>query len=137
MSDIYCTIDTATREITVPDELYLFGVVSDEKAKTIRFKMENIFDDLPSLTFKIIYFNAAGSKNEYILTNVESDGEFITFDWVLSRDVTSEVGNVQFALCVSKEDYEWNSRIGYGNVVEGIEMYSETQEEPEEETENE
>ena len=44
-----CIIDTDSRIVIVPENLLPFGVESDESCKVIKFKMDNIFENIEDL----------------------------------------------------------------------------------------
>lgn len=123
-----CIIDTDTRQVSIPQILLPFGVESDEKSNRIRFKMPNIFgDDVSTLSFYINYKNADGFKDVYIIDDVSVADGYITFTWLLGRNVTVSKGTIYFILCVRKSDedgkitFEWNTTLAPATVLEGLE----------------
>ena len=129
-SDEKCLIDPETREITVPETYRLLGVESDEKAERIEFQCPKVVGDninLSQLQIRINYQNANGEKDQYIVTDLESDIENITFSWLLSRKVTAYKGEVRFIVCAVKISgetitNEWNTTIATAEVLEGLEV---------------
>lgn len=132
MSDeqVYCVIDSDTRQISVPAEYQLLGVESDEKVERIWFQCPKIVGDnidLSQLQLRINYQNANSQKDQYIVTDVQTDGDNIVFSWLLSRKVTAYQGNVSFIVCAVKVSgetiqNEWNTTLATAKVLEGLEV---------------
>lgn len=132
MSDeqVYCVIDPDTRQISVPAEYQLLGVESDEKVERIWFQCPKIVGDnidLSQLQLRINYQNANSQKDQYIVTDVQTDGDNIVFSWLLSRKVTAYQGNVSFIVCAVKVSgetiqNEWNTTLATAKVLEGLEV---------------
>lgn len=129
-SDEKCMIDPETREIMVPETYQLLGVESDEKAERIEFQCPKIVGDninLSQLQIRVNFQNANGEKDQYIVTDLESDIENITFSWLLSRKVTAYKGEVRFIVCAVKISgetitNEWNTTVATAEVLEGLEV---------------
>ena len=132
MSDeqVYCVIDSDTRQISVPAEYQLLGVESDEKVERIWFRCPKIVGDnidLSELQLRINYQNANSQKDQYIVTDVQTDGDYIVFSWLLYRKVTAYQGNVSFIMCAVKVSgetiqNEWNTTLATAQVLEGLEV---------------
>lgn len=128
--DGYCTIDPETRVITIPPEYQLLGVESDEKAERIYFKCPKIVGDnidLTKLALRVNFRNAGAVVDQYLVDDVEVDGDDIAFSWLLSRRVTQYEGTVNFIVCavkVSGEEItnEWNTTLAEAEVLEGLEV---------------
>ena len=126
----YCTIDPETRVITIPPEYQLLGVESDEKAERLYFKCPKIVGDnidLTTLALRVNFRNAGAVVDQYLVDDVEVDGDDITFSWLLSRRVTQYEGTVNFIVCavkVSGEEItnEWNTTLAEAEVLEGLEV---------------
>lgn len=127
---VYCVIDPNTRQISVPAEYQLLGVESDEKVERIWFRCPKIVGDnidLSELQLRINYQNANSQKDQYIVTDVQTDGDYIVFSWLLSRKVTAYQGNVSFIMCAVKVSgetiqNEWNTTLATAQVLEGLEV---------------
>lgn len=126
-------INEITREITsdAPKEDFLFGVTSDEKANIKYFKGPRYTKnsvDLASASIRINYINGGAETDQYIVTDLEADEEYITFSWTFHRNVTKYKGAVQFIVCAVKCDAdgsitnEWNTTSAKGTVQQGIEV---------------
>lgn len=126
VNDIF-EIDPETRVITVPVSEKLFGVANDGNAERKHFKCPKIVGDnidLTTLHLYINYQNANGKKYPYLVEDVQADGDYITFSWLISPDVVSYKGTVKFVLCAKKSDgtkSEWNTTLAEGTVLEGLE----------------
>ena len=127
-----CSINGDTRDIVVPDEYHIFGVESDENVTRIPFICPKIVGDNVDLTgysLYINYINGAGLGGIYVVDDVVTNGDNITFSWLLSRNVTAKAGTVSYIICAKKSGTdtkvtnEWNTKIATGTVSSGIETY--------------
>ena len=127
-----CSINGNTRDIVVPDEYHIFGVESDENVTRIPFICPKIVGDNVDLTgysLYINYINGAGLGGIYVVDDVVTSGDNITFSWLLSRNVTAKAGTVSYIICAKKSGTdtkvtnEWNTKIATGTVSSGIETY--------------
>lgn len=127
-----CSINGDTRDIVVPDEYHIFGVESDENVTRIPFICPKIVGDNVDLTgysLYINYINGAGLGGIYVVDDVVTSGDNITFSWLLSRNVTARAGTVSYIICAKKSGTdakvtnEWNTKIATGTVSSGIETY--------------
>lgn len=138
--NVYCVIDPETRTIDVTEQYSLLGVESDEKAERVWFQCPKIVGnniDLSKLQIRINYQNANSQTDQYIVTDVQTDGDNIVFSWLLSRKVTAYRGNVSFIVCAVKVSgetiqNEWNTTLATAQVLQGLEV--EEPEIPEEES---
>lgn len=125
-----CIIDPETREIEVPLTYQLLGVESDEKVERIEFQCPRIVGDnidLSELQIRINFRNANQETDQYIVEDVTTDGENITFSWLLSRKATAYKGTVSFIVCAVKISgdsitNEWNTTLAESEVLEGLEV---------------
>lgn len=99
----YCTVDDDTRLVTVPDKYKKLGVESDEKAKRIWFRFPKLVGnngvDLSAIGVRVNFRNANGDGDIYIVEDLTTDGDYVTFSWELTRKVTAYKGNVSFVVC--------------------------------------
>ena len=129
-SGIYCVIDPETRTIDIPEEYILLGVVSDEKVERVWFQCPKIVGDnidLSKLQIRVNYQNANNETDQYIVTDVQTEGDNIVFSWLLSRKVTAYQGNVSFIVCAVKVSgetiqNEWNTTLATAQVLQGLEV---------------
>ena len=128
-------IDPVTRQLHIPTTELILGVESDEKAERKYFKCPKSVGngiDICACNIRINFMNANGEKDYYIVEDAVDDGDFVTFSWVLSRKVTKYIGKVSFVVCfctsnsVGEIVTEWNTTVGTGNVLEGLEVFENT-----------
>ena len=128
--DDICTIDADTREVTVPQCYEELGVESDEDSSRVYFACPRYTSaglDLASMNIYINYMNANGGTGRYIVDDVTSDETNITFSWLISRTAVAYKGTVAYLVCAKESEdgvitAEWNSKIAYGTVSEGLEV---------------
>ena len=123
-------IDADTRSIYIPESEKFFGVESDQNVERKKFKCPKIVGDnidLSTLHLYINYQNGNGNKDTYMIQDMAVSGDYITFSWVLSRNVAAYKGTVRFVFCAKKADSsgnlvnEWNTTVAEGEVIEGLE----------------
>ena len=128
VNDIF-TVNTESRTITVPDTEKIFGVFNDGNTERKHFRCPKVVGDsidLTTLHLYINYQNANGKKYPYLVEDVQPDGDYITFSWLISPDVVAYKGTVKFVLCAKKgTELEWNTTIAEGTVLEGLEATDE------------
>lgn len=82
--------------------------------------------DLSAMHLYINYQNANGQKYPYLIEDVQTDGDYITFSWLIGPDVVAYKGQVKFILCAKKDaNLEWNTTLAEGTVLEGLEATDE------------
>lgn len=124
-------IDPETRTITVPVSEKLFGVANDGNAERKHFKCPKIVGDnidLSTMHLYVNYQNANGQKYPYLVEDVQTDGDYITFSWLIGPDVVAYKGQIKFIVCAKKGDGtipEWNTTLAEGTVLEGLEATDE------------
>lgn len=128
VNDIF-TVNPESRTITVPDTEKIFGVFSDGNTERKHFRCPKVVGDsidLTTLHLYINYQNANGKKYPYLVEDVQPDGDYITFSWLISPDVVAYKGTVKFVLCAKKgTELEWNTTLAEGTVLEGLEATDE------------
>lgn len=126
---IFFAVNPESRTITVPETEKIFGVFSDGNTERKHFRCPKVVGDgidLTTLHLYINYQNANGKKYPYLVEDVQADGDYITFSWLISPDVVSYKGTVKFVLCAKKgTELEWNTTIAEGTVLEGLEATDE------------
>ena len=124
-------VDINTRQVTVPSGELLFGVESDENVEIKHIVIDGRYidgTDLSEFVFRVNYQNANGDKSTYLVRDITTGEDSIEFDWVVSREVTSHAGTISFIVCAytlkgdRSIDQEWNSTLGSGNVLNGLEV---------------
>lgn len=130
VNDIF-EIDPETRVITVPASEKLFGVANDGNSERKHFRCPKIVGDnidLSTMHLYINYQNANGQKYPYLVEDVQTDGDYITYSWLIGPDVVAYKGQIKFIVCAKKGDGtipEWNTTIAEGTVLEGLEATDE------------
>ena len=130
VNDIF-EIDPETRVITVPASEKIFGVSHDGNTERKHFRCSKIVGDnidLSTMHLYINYQNANGQKYPYLVEDVQTDGDYITFSWLIGPDVVEYKGQIKFVVCTKKSDgtkSEWNTTLAEGTVLEGLEAANE------------
>lgn len=130
VNDIF-EIDPETRVITVPASEKLFGVANDGNSERKHFRCPKIVGDnidLSTMHLYINYQNANGDKYPYLVEDIRTDGDYITFSWLIGPDVVAYKGQIKFIVCAKKSDgtkSEWNTTLAEGTVLEGLEATDE------------
>lgn len=127
VNDIFL-VDSESRTITVPESEKVFGVYNDGNSERKYFRCPKVVGDginLSALRLYINYQNANGDKYPYLVDDVQTDGDYITFSWLIGPDAVAYKGQVQFILCAKNESLEWNTTLAEGTVLEGLEATSE------------
>ena len=124
-------VDISTRQITIPESQQVFGVESDENVEVKHIVIDGRYNDgtdLSTFTFRVNYQNANGDKGTYLATELQVNDSSIEFDWVIGRKVVAYKGAIAFIVCAYTIDSssviqnEWNSTLGKGTVLEGLEV---------------
>lgn len=130
---VYCNVNNETREIEIPGEITIFGVEHDENAVRVFFKCpkiigDNVDIDITRSMVYIIYINAGGEKDQYIVTDVnETEDGNVTFSWLINRKPAKYQGITQFGIRVIKSktggeiENEWNTTVANANILNGVE----------------
>lgn len=139
-----CVIDPRMRSITIPQSENIFGVTSDENSDRKYFRCPRVVGDnidLSKMQIRINFQNASGRSSgvdRYDVEDAKVVGDNIEFSWQLSRKAMFYAGQISFSICAIEKkedgmsndiDPEWNTTLGYGTVLQGLEL--ETQEERE------
>lgn len=130
VNDIFL-INPETRTITVLETEKIFGVSHDGNTERKHFRCPKIVGDnidLSTMHLYINYQNANGQKYPYLVEDVQTDGDYITFSWLIGPDVVEYKGQIKFVVCAKKSDgakSEWNTTLAEGTVLEGLEAANE------------
>ena len=133
VNDIF-QIDPENRTITVPETEKIFGVANDGNSERKHFRCPKVVGDnidLSTMHLYINYQNANGQKYPYLVEDVQMDGDYITFSWLIGPDVVAYKGQIKFIVCAKKSDGtkpEWNTTLAEGTVLEGLEATDEVAE---------
>lgn len=126
VNDIF-QINPENRTITVPESERIFGVSHDGNAERKHFRCPKIVGDnidLSTMHLYVNYQNANGEKYPYLVEDIRTDGDYITFSWLIGPDVVAYKGQIKFIVCAKKGDGtipEWNTTLAEGTVLEGLE----------------
>ena len=133
--DEFIHIGLSDRQVIIPDSQKLFGVESDDAVEVKHFVIDGRYaddgKDLSTLAWRINYRNANGDKAVFPVTKVTAGDNSIEFDWIIRRSVVAYKGSIDFVVFAfgTTSDKvitpEWNSAIGHGEVIEGLEVESE------------
>lgn len=121
-------INPDTRKITVPQELYNIGVVSDDNAELVRIRIPRYFDgnDLSTRTCTISYNNALKERGIYTVNEKEVSDDSLLLSWYISKFVTKKSGKIQFVVEFKKEvdergmSFSWSTVPAEMNVMSGL-----------------
>ena len=122
-------IDNDLRTMSIPSDLTLLGVESDDDVKKIEFQMPKTYCgfDLSQFEVRVNFMNAHGDGDLYIADDVTVSGDNLTFTWLVGRSACMYKGNTQFIVCLKKfnsEDVvvqEFNTTVYSLPVLEGLE----------------
>lgn len=130
----YIVIDDNLRTMTIPSDIVLLGVESDDDVNKIPFQMPKEYCgfDLSTFEIRINYMNANGVGDIYIVDDVAVDGDdpsLINFTWLVGRNACAYKGNTQFIVCAKKfadDDsgdvlQEFNTTVYQLPVLQGLE----------------
>lgn len=129
VNDIFL-INPETRTITVPETEKIFGVSHDGNTERKHFRCPKVVGDnidLSTMHLYINYQNANGDKYPYLVEDIRTDGDYITFSWLIGPDVVAYKGQVKFIVCAKGDGTipEWNTTLAEGTVLEGLEATDE------------
>lgn len=121
-------IDNDLRTMTIPPNLSILGVESDDDVNRIYFKMPKMFGDvdLSQFDIRINYMNGT-SGDIYAVEDKAVDTEHITFSWLVGRNAAKVKGDTRFIVCMKKTDsqgvviQEFNTSVAQLPVLEGLE----------------
>ena len=128
----YIVISDDLRTMTIPDDITLLGVESDDDVNKIAFQMPKEYSgfDLSTFSVRVNFMNANGEGDMYIADDVEVDGDdpsLMTFTWLVGRTACAYKGDTKFIVCLKKFDddsnviQEFNTTVYSLPVLEGLE----------------
>lgn len=121
----FLVIDPATRTIKVPASESIFGVEGDEDGERKYFISPRYVGDhldLAACFLSIVYRNANGETDQYLVTDAAVNGEYVTFSWLLSEKVVKYKGAVQFRFDAdTAAGPAWGTTMAQGTSLEGME----------------
>lgn len=121
-------INNDLRTISIPENVKLLGVESDDDVNKLHFRMPKMYGDvdLSSFAIRVNYMNAKEKGDVYAVDDAAIDGDNITFSWLVGRTATEYRGNVQFIVCLKRSEngvvmQEYNTTVATLKVLEGLE----------------
>ena len=135
-------IDNELRTITIPPEVEILGVESDDAVTRLDFQMPKTYGefDLSEFDIRINYLNT-DTLNElsvgdaYIVTDKNISGENISFSWLVERNACKYEGRTEFIVCLRKSDgdgniiQEFNTTVSSLPVLRGLETTEQVKQE--------
>ncbi len=128
-------IDLTTRQVVIPESEKLFGVESDDAVEVKHIVIDGRYTDagkdISELSWRVNFRNANGDKNVFPVTKVTAGDDSVEFDWIIRRSVVAYKGSIDFVVCAFGKDSdgkltpEWNSTLGHGDALEGLEVDAE------------
>ena len=103
-------IDVNKRLITVPSHFktHGVGVIGDEIAETVFFKVARFFDamDLNTCDIYVQWSNKDGQEyaTPITLRDIDSEPGYIVFAWPISSTITQQAGTIKFSVRFLKDD---------------------------------
>lgn len=92
VDDIFL-VDPENRIITVPESEKIFGVYGENDVERKHFKCPKIIldnVDLSKCSFFVNYIASSGKVGQYMVDDLESSGDYVTFSWLLTSNVFDE-----------------------------------------------
>lgn len=86
-------VDPENRIITVPESEKIFGVYGENDVERKHFKCPKIIldnVDLSKCSFFVNYIASSGKVGQYMVDDLESSGDYVTFSWLLTSNVFDE-----------------------------------------------
>nr|DAH75165.1 MAG TPA: hypothetical protein [Caudoviricetes sp.] len=92
VDDIFL-VDPENRIITVPESEKIFGVYGENDVERKHFKCPKIIldnVDLSKCSFFVNYIASSGKVGQYMVDDLTSSGDYVTFSWLLTSNVFDE-----------------------------------------------
>lgn len=122
-------IDSDSRQITVPKELYNIAVTGDHLSETIYFQIPRYFDgeDLSGHDCLIRYINAGKEYGESDVCDVEVTNETIKFGWEIDNCATRYSGVIKFTVQFETvkngiDEYQWQTTPAELFILSGLDI---------------
>ena len=129
--DMQFWVDEHLRVISIPKNGVVAGVEGDKNVNKIKFGMNRYYHgfDMSELSGRILYSNAKGNKNYYNITDMQTNGNTITFSWLVDADAVQYMGKTAFVVYLFKTQgselrQKFYSTLATLNVLEGMEVDS-------------
>ncbi len=122
------TIDNDLRTISIPGDVVILGVESDDDVRRLHFSMPKTYGefDLSTFAVRVNYVNANNEGDVYAVTDAKTEGDAITFSWLVGRTAAAYKGDVRFIVCLKRFGggevvQEFNTTVASLPVLEGLE----------------
>ena len=92
VDDIFL-VDPESRIVTVPESEKIFGVYGENDVERKHFKCPKIIlddVDLSKCSFFFFFFASSGKVGQYMVDDLASSGDYVTFSWQLTSNVFDE-----------------------------------------------
>lgn len=129
--DLQFWIDEHLRAISIPKNGVVVGVEGDKNVNKIKFGMNRYYHGFDMSTFsgRILYSNAKGNKNYYNVKDMQTNGNIITFTWLVDADAVQYTGKTAFVVYLFKTQgselrQKFYSTLAIMKVLEGMEVDS-------------
>lgn len=105
-------VNANTRKINIPTSLKQIGVVGDNYAEIVFFKIDRYFDAVDfgseSINATIEWQKLSGNKNSGIspawVKNLSREYNYVLIGWVIQEEMTEEAGNIEFSLRLTQKN---------------------------------
>ena len=122
-------IDSENRLINVPEEMKDIAVSGDHVSETLYFKISRFFDnqDFSEHNCIIRVINAGKEYVECNAINVVVTDDYITFAWLIDKNVTRYSGTIEFTIQFETIndtviEYQWQTTPAQLNILKGIDI---------------
>lgn len=121
-------VDNIHRTISIPKTITNLGVESDDDVRRLYFSVPRYYGefDLSEFVAHINYKNAKGGGDVYLVDDLETTEDAITFSWLVDRFAFQYSGEVKFNVCLKKYSgdtvvKEFNTTPATLTVLQGLE----------------
>ena len=122
-------VDANTRKITIPNNRKQIGVIGDNYAEIIFFKIARYFDSVDfgseSIVATVEWQKTSGSKNSGSSAawikelSSDPDGDML-IGWAIQEEMTEEAGNIEFSLRLMQFDPDDSEKLIYNFNTESV-----------------
>lgn len=134
-------VNANTRKITIPNDRKQIGVVGDNYAEIVFFKIARYFDTVDfgstSVMATIEWQKTSGSKNSGVSAawvkelSLDPDGD-VLIGWPIQEEMTEEAGNIEFSLRLVQIDpdnensfiYSFGTEPAIATIGKSLNLYS-------------
>lgn len=120
-------INEDLRTIAIPANGVVLGVQGDKYVNRVNFQMSRYYNgfDMSEFETAIIFINANSNAGFYAVDDITVEGDTLYFTWIIGPSVASYIGDVEFAVRMTRigegqNDRIFNTTIGKAKVIEGL-----------------